>query len=278
MPETIAAKMTAQPPAETCTTDKIEQPATETTSAVNPGQSTAETATTDNRGQPDATTSAQATGQQQAAAISEAAAALPPPESIRYPLGYHDNPGRMSLFQRRQEGVTLHANELEWGDGKRKALGAITSITLRPYDQTGNEGPKWAACTIRFDDGNRVAISSYGLHGAITAERDAAYIAFVRDLHSRLDANTRRRIAFRDGITRTGRRELLSAFGLCFPGAILGVYVAFTSGPIYYLGITIFLGAAGAVLLIAGLKDLRSGIYDPGNLPAHALPPSSPQR
>jgi len=197
-------------------------------------------------------------------------------ELMRYPLGYRNNPRRLPSLRSREEGVVLEGDAIGWGDGQRKSLDAITSITLHPYDRDGDQGPKWARCTIRFEDGASVAITSSGRHGAISNERDAAYSAFLHELHARLDTEARKRVAFQDGITRKGKWMIINALGICAPGAILGIYVAFTTGPIYYLGITVFLAAAGACLLIGGLKDLRSKVYPPDNLPAHALPPPTP--
>jgi len=197
-----------------------------------------------------------------------------PADLRRYPLGYRENSRRWSSLHRFEEGVVLDGDVIGWGEGRRKSLHAITTIRLRPFE--ADEGPKWACCDIRFDDGTLVAITSSGRHGAISNERNIAYAEFLHELHARFDAADRERIAFRDGIARTGRRMIFNALGVALPGTILGCYVAFSTGPIYYLGLSVFTLAVGTVLLYGGIKDFRSKVYSPDRVPAHALPPPPP--
>lgn len=187
----------------------------------------------------------------------------------RFPIGFVENSGRIMNPRKVQEGVELDGLSIRCGNNGGKALLDIVSIQLWPFH--GSDGPDFGRCDIRFTGGDTLRITSMGRSGAITRERDLAYVAFLGRLHAALNAEARARVAFLDGIQGGGAALITVAVLFCGPVIVLCFYAAATRGLVWLLGLV------PSVAAIAGFsvwyrKRPRPNLYSPDRLPAHVMP------
>ncbi len=195
--------------------------------------------------------------------------ATPQSGPAHFPIGFVENPGRVMNIRKIQEGVELDGRSIRCGDTSGMALLDIVSIQLWPFH--GSDGPDFGRCEIRFTGGDILSITSMGRSGAITRERDLAYVAFLGRLHAALNAEARARVAFLDGIQGGGAALITIAVLFCGPAIAFSLYAAATRGLVWLLGLV------PSVAAIAGFsmwyrKRPRLNFYSPDLLPPHVLP------
>ena len=192
-------------------------------------------------------------------------------EDASYPLCFRDTEGRF-ILRYKYEGITLHPDGMEWTAETRAVrryadIDAI-SLTTGYIARSG----AIASCSIRFRDFSYLGVTSTNRFGTPDDARNETYIAFVRDLHSRLSADDRKRIRFHGGSSQgreTAGRIILviaAAFFLVLP---LGLF--FVTGEWKALGLMI---AGGALVwpLWNTLQKNRPRDYDPANLDQDLFP------
>ncbi|MCV9963303.1 hypothetical protein OIU34_15445 [Pararhizobium sp. BT-229] len=150
---------------------------------------------------------------------------------------------------------------------------------LRPFSglkgirlQLLSPRPSWMAVVeLQFMRGEPLFVYSKVQTGQVR-ERNQAFAAFVRDLHQRLSADDRRRIAFRRGISPArhwlviGCTAIFAALLLFLIGALLGGMVSLTEVLFPIIGCSVFV--AGFCNLI---MTTRPGTYEPDSLPDDLL-------
>ena len=194
--------------------------------------------------------------------------ATPEGAPSRFPIGFVENPGRLTNLRKIQEGVTLEGSSIRCGDTSGKALLDIVSIQVWPFYES--DGPASGYCEIRFTGGALLRITSMGRYGAVTRERDLAYAAFLCRLHAALNAEARARIAFLDGIQGGGGLITIAVL-FCGPVIVFSLYSAATRGLAWLLGLLPPVVAIAA-FSIWYQKRPRPNLYSPDHLPPHVLP------
>jgi len=195
--------------------------------------------------------------------------ATPEDAPTRFPIGFVENPGRLTNPRKIQEGVTLEGSSIRCGDTGGKALLDIVSIQVWPF--YGSDGPAYGYCEIRFTGGDLLRITSMGRSGAITRERDLAYAAFLCRLHAALNAEARARIAFLDGFQGGVVGLITIAVLFCGPVIVFCLYAAATRGLAWLFGLLPSV-AAIAAFSIWYRKRPRPNLYSPDHLPPNVLP------
>jgi len=187
----------------------------------------------------------------------------PQANSVRFPLGFAENPEGISPPTR--DGVVLDGASIHGEGTGRQALRDIVSIQLWPF---GKDAGREGFCDIRFRDGALLRIFSLN---AGAGECGLAYAGFLRRLHGALDADTRTHIAFLDGMPGPG--ACLIAVGGLFGTVVMAgsLYKAATAGPVWLIGTLPWL-AAMAAYSVWRYKASGPHVYSPDCLPAHALP------
>ena len=135
--------------------------------------------------------------------------------------------------------------------------------------------PRMAVIELQFMRGPSLFVYSKVQAGQVR-ERNRAFAAFVRDLHQRLSADDKRRIAFRRGITPLRHRIVIGSTAI-FAALLIFLLGGMVSGQ-FSLG-EIVAPAAGCGVFIAGFYGLiattRPGTYDPDHLPGDLLGPNA---
>jgi hypothetical protein len=135
--------------------------------------------------------------------------------------------------------------------------------------------PWMGVAELQFMRGPSLFVYSKVQTGAVR-ERNQAFAAFVRDLHQRLSADDKKRIAFRRGISPVRHRILIGGTAI-FAAPLVFLLGAAVVGRVSLEDVIFPL--VGCAIFSAGffgqIAMTRPGTYDPDNIPSDLLGPGA---
>lgn len=183
-----------------------------------------------------------------------------------------------SIFSKTDTELVLSDEGIRYafkGRSGLRSFAALKSIRLQMLSPKAWAADWMGVVELQFE--RRPSLLVYSKVEANGGEaRDRDFAAFVKDLHRRLSADDKKRIAFRRGIS-TVRHWILIGATAVFAGMLgltLGMWFVYR---IPFGEVIAPLG--GLALFTAGtigqVKRLRPGTYDPDHLPRDLLGPSA---
>lgn len=152
-----------------------------------------------------------------------------------------------------------------------RSFSGLSSVRL----QLLSPRPWMAVVELQFMRGPSLFVYSKIQAGGVQ-ERNHAFAAFVRDLHRRLSADDKKRIAFRHGIS-PARHWLVIGCTAVFAAVLVFLLGAAVVGKVSW-GEIVY-PAAGCGIFTAAfcglIRTTRPGTYDPDSLPRDLLGPNA---
>ena len=198
---------------------------------------------------------------------------MEPPQPVEYPLYFVD--GDMGLYWSLDtRGVRLDASGISFTSERETrtiGIGEIRSIRLQTTFAEANE-TGIGICQIQFRHYRKLTVYSGDCYGRFDADQRQHYIDFVQDLHRRIPARDRKRIAFLAGLSET--RHMVVSAAMIAGAVLFGLLPAFLllSYPSFE---TLGIAATAGGLVYAGWRNWtknRPGRYSPGQVSDDLLP------
>jgi hypothetical protein len=198
---------------------------------------------------------------------------MEPPPPAEYPLYFVD--GDIGLYWSLDtRGVRLGAAGLTFTSERETrtiGFGEIRSIRLQTTFAEANE-TGIGICQIQFGQYRKLTVYSGDSYGRFDEDQRQHYTDFVHDLHRRIPAQDRKRIAFNGGLSET--RHMIVSTAMIAGAVLFGLLPAFLLlwKPSFE---TLGLAATAGGFVYAGWRSWtknRPGGYSPNHVPEDLLP------